>query len=199
MPLDSRLDQHARRLADALATRYTRRSVVTRVSRAALVLLGGRIVVAAIAPDAAQANHFCGHIWTTKSCPSPRGIPRVDRTGRPLRIGDGRPIDNLGRLVNGAGEPIDEAGQPLRGPDGEVLPPAPRTRICEDWVREIYHHHDARLQGAWYRCCHGQIRKLWDCCSHSTLRINGDAALHGYCKPGMRVFCVTYRDTGLPC
>ena len=40
---------------------------------------------------------------------------------------------------------------------------------------------DARLQGSWFRCCGGQIRKLMDCCANTPKRINGDAALHGYC------------------
>ena len=30
-------------------------------------------------------------------------------------------------------------------------------------------------------------------------RVNGDAALHGYCYGRRNVFCVTYYDTGLPC
>ena len=30
-------------------------------------------------------------------------------------------------------------------------------------------------------------------------RINGDAALTGYCYSGRRVFCVMYYDTKIPC
>jgi hypothetical protein len=55
------------------------------------------------------------------------------------------------------------------------------------------------MQGSWFRCCGGQIRKLMDCCANSPKRINGDAALHGYCYGRRNVFCVTYYDTGLPC
>ena len=54
-------------------------------------------------------------------------------------------------------------------------------------------------QGAWYRCCGGTVRKLWDCCAHHDRRINGDAALHGYCYGGRKVFCVTYYQTHVPC
>ena len=61
------------------------------------------------------------------------------------------------------------------------------------------HGVDARAQGVWYRCCNGQTRRLVDCCSTSTRRINGDGALVGYCYRGRRVFCVIYYDTGLPC
>ena len=141
---------------------------------------------------------FCGHTWTTGSCPSPFSLPRIDARGFPVRPADGRPVDNLGRLIDALGRPLDAAGAPLPGPDGGVLPPAPRTRVCEDWVPERYGV-DTVLQGAWYRCCDGQIRKLVDCCSTSRARINGDAALVGYCRPGRRVFCVVYMDTGVPC
>ena len=44
----------------------------------------------AVKPDEAEAFHICGHIWTTGSCPSPLGLPRVDRNGYPLRPSDGR-------------------------------------------------------------------------------------------------------------
>ena len=35
------------------------------------------------------------------------------------------------------------------------------------------------VDGSWYRCCGGHVRKLQDCCSYSQQRINGDAALQG--------------------
>jgi hypothetical protein len=38
-----------------------------------------------------------------------------------------------------------------------------------------------------------------DCCTRGRRRINGDAALHGYCYAGRRVFCVMYYDTKIPC
>ena len=45
----------------------------------------------------------------------------------------------------------------------------------------------------------GTVRKLWDCCAHHDKRINGDAALRGYCYGGRKVFCVTYYQTHVPC
>lgn len=141
---------------------------------------------------------FCGHTWTTGSCPSPYALPRIDARGFPVRPSDGVPVDNLGRPVDGLGRAVDAAGQPLRAPDGSLLPRAPRTRLCEDWVPER-HGVQTVTQGAWYRCCDRQIRKLTDCCSTSRVRINGDASLVGYCRPGRRVFCVMYVDTGVPC
>ncbi|HEY7196084.1 MAG TPA: hypothetical protein VH306_02745 [Gaiellaceae bacterium] len=185
-------------LATGLAAGITRRSFLGRLGAATLGLVGGAAVAAAVETEDAQAFHFCGHTYTTGSCPSPYYLPRIDKHGYPLRPKDGKRIDNLGRLINAQGFPINKNGNRLRGPDGRLLPKAPRTRLCADWVPERYGI-DARIQGAWYRCCHDQIRKLVDCCSHSKKRVNGDASLRGYCYAPRRVFCVQYYDTGLPC
>jgi hypothetical protein len=195
---DELLDGAAGALSGGLAAGMTRRSFLGRVGAFVLSVAGGSTVAAAVATDEAEAHHFCGHIWTTGSCRAPYRLPRIDRSGYPLRPRDGRPIDNLGRLVDFEGYPVDEAGVRLAGPDGILLERAPRTRICEDWVPERFRI-DARTQGSWYRCCSGQIRKLVDCCTTSTRRINGDRALRGYCHRGRRVFCVMYYETGLPC
>jgi hypothetical protein len=195
---DELVDDVARNLSTRLAGGLTRRSFLGRMGGAMLAATGGAAVVAAVRPEESEAFHFCGHIWTTGSCPSPMGLPRIDKHGYPLRPGDGRPIDNLGRPVNSNGYAIDAAGNRLRGPDGKPLPRAPRTRLCEEWVKERYGH-DSHTQGSWYRCCNNQVRKLADCCSPSTRRINGDASLVGYCWGGNRVFCVQYYDSGLPC
>jgi hypothetical protein len=200
MPPRDALDRSAERLSAKLAESTTRRSFLGRVGAAALAVAGGSAVAAAVKPDEADAFHFCGHIWTTGSCPSPYPpLSRIDRKGFPLHPKNGKPIDNLGRFVDTAGFPVDANGERLRGPDGAELPPAPRTRICEDWTRERHGLKDVRMQGSWFRCCGGQIRKLVDCCSHSRRRINGDASLVGYCWGGRRVYCVMYYDSGLPC
>ena len=34
-------------------------------------------------PGEAEAYHFCGHIYTTDSCPHPTGLPRIDAHGLP--------------------------------------------------------------------------------------------------------------------
>lgn len=201
MPLPDRvLDGAAEALSAKLAEATTRRSFLGRLGATALAVVGGSAVAAAVKPDEAEAFHLCGHIWTTGSCPSPfPPMSRVDRRGYPLHPRNGRPIDNLGRVVDSGGYALDSAGQRRRGPDGNVLPPAPRTRICEDWVRETHGLKDAVVQGSWYRCCGGQIRKIVDCCSRSTRRINGDASLTGYCWSGKRVYCIMYYETNLPC
>jgi hypothetical protein len=192
------LDGAAEALASGLASGMTRRSFLGRLGALVMGIVGGSAVAAAVKPDPAEAFHFCGHIWTTGSCPSPFTLPRIDKQGLPLRPRDGLPIDNLGRLVDVDGYPVDEFGERLLGPGGEPLERGPRTRMCEDWVPERFRI-DAVTQGSWYRCCNGQIRKLVDCCSRSKKRVNGDAALRGYCYTGRRVFCVMYYDTGLPC
>ncbi len=195
---DEVLDGAAGTLSTHLASGLTRRSFLGRLGGFALSLAGGSAVAAAVRPDEADAHHFCGHIWTTGSCRAPFRLPRIDRRGYPLRPRDGRPVDNLGRLVDAKGYPIDEAGVRRVGPDGVALGRGPRTRICEDWVPERFRI-DAVTQGSWYRCCGGQVRKLVDCCTTSRRRINGDRALKGYCYRRRRVFCVMYYETGLPC
>jgi hypothetical protein len=190
-------------LSRRLAASTTRRSFLATVAGAALALAGHRPAAAARPVRGAERIRggwygFCGHYFTTGSCPSPDALPRVDARGYPVRPSDGRPIDDLGRLIDALGAPVDRGGGPLLAPDGSPLPRAPRTRLCEDWVPER-HGVDAVTQGAWYRCCNGQIRKLVDCCSTSRRRINGDASLVGYCRPGRRVYCVLYTDTGVPC
>jgi hypothetical protein len=192
------VDRAADDLARGLASRMTRRSALGRLGSWVLAITGGSVVAAAARADEAQGFHFCGHIWTTGSCPSPYELPRIDARGFPLRPADGRPIDNLGRLVDANGLPVDGNGRRLLDPDGRPLERAPRSRICEDWVPEQFRI-EAVTQGVWYRCCNRQVRKLVDCCSRHRTRINGDAALKGYCYTGRYVFCVMYYETGVPC
>jgi hypothetical protein len=186
-----------RGFSDAVVGSSSRRGFLSRVGRLLLVASGGGAVSAALKAQAAEAYHFCGHIYTTGSCPHPTGLPRIDVTGFPLRAADGHPVDDLGRPVDAAGRALDEHGDVLLDPSGEPLPPAPRTPICDGVGAE--HGFRPYVDGAWYRCCGGHIRKLVDCCGYSQTRINGDAALTGYCYRGRKVFCVMYYDTKTPC
>ena len=163
-----------------------------------MVAAGGSAVSAVVKPGDAEAFHFCGHIFTTDSCPHPTGLPRVDTRGFPLRARDGKPVDNLGRPVDPAGRPLDERGQLLTDADGRPLPPAPRTRLCLEAVSTEFRIR-TWVDGSWYRCCGGRVRKLIDCCTRGRTRVTGDAALVGYCYAGRRVFCVMYYDTKIPC
>ncbi|HST55208.1 MAG TPA: hypothetical protein VLJ42_04840 [Solirubrobacteraceae bacterium] len=178
----------------------SRRRFLGRAAESLIALAGAGAAAEALSgkAQAAQYYTFCGHTYTTASCPHPLGLPRVDSRGFPLRPSDGHPIDDLGRRVDKRGRPIDESGRLLVGPDQQPLPPAPRTRTCLDAVPKRFGmpvHRD----GSWYRCCGGHVRKLMDCCAYTDRRINGDAALTGYCYDGRKVFCVYYFDTKVPC
>jgi hypothetical protein len=187
----------SRRLSDALVTGTSRRGFLARAGGWLVATATGTAALAAGEEDA-DAFHFCGHIYTTASCPHPTGIPRIDARGYPLRARDGKPVDDLGRLVDRHGHPLDEQGRRLRDPDGRLLPPAPRSRICLDGIPERYGI-AVTVDGSWYRCCGGKVRRLMDCCSTHRTRINGDAALTGYCFNGRKVFCVMYFQTQVPC
>ena len=175
----------------------SRRGFLAKVSGALMAVTGARTVGSLVAPGEAEAYHFCGHIYTTDSCPHPTGLPRIDSRGRPLRARDGHRVDDLGRLVNVDGEPVDDDGARLTDAEGTPLPSASRTPVC----KAVGQRYDmtTRTDGAWYRCCGGHVRKLVDCCSYSRRRINGDGSLTGYCYHGRKVFCVMYYDTNVKC
>ena len=181
----------------AVARNTSRRGFLAKVGRALLVATGSGAVGALVKSGDADAHHLCGHTYTTGSCPHPIGLPRIDARGFPLRPSDGRPIDNLARPIDRHGRPVNRSGRVLRDPDGRPLPPAPRTRICQvAGERYGFRYH---LDGSWYRCCGGTLRKLVDCCGYTDTRINGDGALTGYCYSGRNVFCVQYYQTRVPC
>ena len=183
-----------------LVRRSSRRGFLERLGGAVIALAGAETLTSAVLPDDADAytyTNFCGHTYTTGNCPAPTGLPRIDRNGYPLRAADGVPVDDLGRPVNAAGQPIDSNGQVLTDADGVALAPAPRTKVCETTGHD--YGIDLRLDGSWYRCCGGTVRRIRDCCGVTDVRVNGDAALVGYCYPGRHVFCVTYYQTSMPC
>jgi hypothetical protein len=187
-------------LSDAVVRQSSRRGFLERLGGAVIALAGAQTIASAALATDADANpytNFCGHTYTTGNCPAPTGLPRIDRNGYPLRASDGVPVDDLGRPVNAEGQPIDAGGSVLTDADGVPLAPAPRTKVCEtageDYTVEL------ALDGSWYRCCGGTVRRIRDCCGVTNVRINGDAALTGYCYPGRHVFCVTYFQTSMPC
>ena len=96
------------KLTDELALRTSRRGLLSRVGTVLLGATAGSAVKAVVDPGEADGYHFCGHIYTTDSCPHPTGLPRIDVKGYPLRAKDGKRIDNVGRVVNTKGQPIDE-------------------------------------------------------------------------------------------
>jgi hypothetical protein len=206
---DDPLRKTAEGLSHAMASSTTRKSFIARVAAAVFGLVGLPLLVATGVESSDSSPipgtnpteswyGFCGHYWTTGACPGPHAAPRVDAAGFPVDVNTGTPIDNLGRPVNASGQPIGADGTVLLAPDGRPLSPAPRTRLCENWAVERYGL-NAAVQGSWYRCCDGMVRRLSDCCSTRRTRINGDAALQGYCQSGRTVFCFVYSETGVPC
>jgi hypothetical protein len=185
------------RFSDRVAGSTSRRGFLSRVGGGVMALAGAKTAGSLIKPGEAEAYHFCGHIYTTDSCPHPTGIPRIDSRGYPLRAKDGKRVDDLGRVVDRAGDPVDDDGNRLTDPDGRPLPRATRTPVCKVVAKE--YDIRTRVDGAWYRCCGGKVRKLVDCCAYSSRRINGDGALTGYCYAGRKVFCVMYFQTKVPC
>ncbi len=175
----------------------SRRAFLGRAGGVAATAAGAGMVGAVIRPGDAEAYHFCGHIFTTDGCPHPTGLPRIDRRGLPLRARDGRSVDDLGRLIDALGLPVDEDGLPLTDLEGRPLPAAPRTPVCD--LTGASHGISVRTDGAWYRCCHGSVRKLVDCCSPNPARINGGRALRGYCYDKRKVYCVMYFQSTVPC
>jgi hypothetical protein len=186
------------RAVDDLAASTSRRGFLSRVGAGVMALAGAGSAAALVKPGEAEAYHFCGHIYTTDSCPHPTGLPRIDSRGLPLRARDGKRVDDLGRVVDRHGNPVDDDGNMLTDPDGRPLPHATRTPICVA-TGEQYGLGRTHIDGAWYRCCGGRVRKLVDCCAYTRTRINGDGALTGYCYKGRRVFCVMYFQTKVSC
>lgn len=181
-----------------MLARSSRRGFLERLGVAVMGLAGARSVAQLALPDDAESyTNFCGHTYTTGNCPHPTGLPRIDRRGYPLRASDGHPVDDLGRPIDSKGYPVNAKGHLLRGPDGEPLSPAPRSQVCPA-AGERYGL-NLQTDGSWYRCCGGRVRRLMDCCGYTGVRINGDAALTGYCYSGRKVFCVQYYETSVPC
>ena len=164
-----------------LARRTSRRSFLGRLGRSVVALAGGGVVASALAPERAEAHHICGHLYTTKSCPHPYApLSRTDAFGYPLHPVYGYPVDDGGHLY------LSERQE--------------RRKVCEAVVPERYPFvHHPRYGGGWSRCCEGRVRHIQDCCSHSRIRINGDASVRGYCARDLRVFCITYRELNVRC
>ena len=175
------IDNTVERASLELAARTGRRSFIGRLGAGFVALVGGPFVAVALSPSRVEAHHICGHTYTTGSCPHPYAPhTRIDKAGYPVHPKYGYPVDDRGRLYKSRDQK--------------------RRKVCEQVVRKRYPFTGYPvLQGGWSRCCGGQIRRIVDCCSYSATRINGDGSLTDYCYSRRRVFCITYRDTNIPC
>ena len=175
------LDRIAEGATVGLAERSSRRSFLGRLGTGFVALLGGPFVAVALRPDRAEAHHICGHTYTTNSCPHPfNPYSRVDRYGYPVHPRHGYPVDDNGDIYTSRRQR--------------------RRKMCEELVPAQYPHTGRPRQGGgWSRCCKGRIRRIYDCCSYSDTRINGDASVTGYCYSGRKVFCIGYRDLKSQC
>ena len=146
-----------------------------------MAVAGGGLVAATLAPERAEAHHLCGHTFTTGSCPHPFApYSRVDKWGYPVHPEYGYPVDDDGNIY--------------------LSREQSRRRICQDVVPEQYPKtRKPKYGGGWSRCCGGRIRHIQDCCSRHDIRINGDRAVRGYCRRGLKVFCITYQEFDLTC
>src|SRR5438132_11502863 len=88
------------RASTGLAQRTSRRSFLGLLGRATVALAGGAFVAAALDPERAEARYytFCGHTYTTGSCPHPYApYSRIDQYGYPVHPKHGYPVDNEGK------------------------------------------------------------------------------------------------------
>lgn len=176
------VDKIVERGGRRLAQRTTRRSFLGYVGRGFVAVAGGAFVAAALDPGRAEADHICGHTFTTNSCPHPYApLTRVDDYGFPVHPDHGYPVD--------------DDGAPYTDKQTQA-----RRKICEERVHDEYPQvKNPGFGGGWSRCCGGRIRHISDCCSRHDIRINGDAAVRGYCAKGKKVFCIAYRDLNVRC
>ena len=150
-------------------------------------------------PARPTAYHFCGHIYTTDSCPHPTGAA-ADRPRRLPAARRGRPPD---RRPRAAGQPQRPAARPsdgraLRDPDGRPLPPAPRTQGLRGrrQPRVRLQDPDRRLLVSLLRRPRAQADGL--------LRVQRQAdqrrrRARRLLLQGRKVFCVMYFQTNVPC
>ena len=103
------MPEHLDRFTDSLARDTSRRGFLARVGGALVALTAARTVGTLIEPGDSEAFHFCGHIFTTDSCPHPTGLPRIDVHGFPLRAADGLQLRRASAA--GAFGPAVDAGR----------------------------------------------------------------------------------------
>ena len=119
---------------------------VARVGRGDGRWPGAGTVAGLVAPGDAEAYHFCGHIYTTDSCPHPTGLPRID-SPRPPAAG----ARTATRSTTSAGWSTRDgrAGRRGRAPAHRRRRPAAADRhaaraVCDVVAAELRHHDAGR-------------------------------------------------------
>ena len=181
------------------------RSRGTRSRRGFLARVGGALVASDGGPDRRHADrarrlrglpllraHLHHRLLPAPDRAAADRLPRLSAAGqrRPCRRRH-RPAGERRRPAGGRRREL------LRDPEGRPLPRRPARGSATG--RATSTASAPTIDGSWFRCCGGKVRQLRDCCAHHSTRINGDAALTGYCFGGRKVFCVQYYDTKVPC
>ena len=97
--------------------------------------------------------------------------PAADRLAAGCRCGakDGRRWTTSAATIDEPAQPVDEDGRPLTDADGRA---AARRHAARRSARRSASEYgfQTQIDGAWYRCCGGHVRKLVDCCGYSQQR-----------------------------
>ena len=190
------------RALEGIASSSSRRGFLARVGKGMAAVTAGGVVAKLVEPGEADGYHFCGHIFTTDSCPHPLG--RLDAADRPRRL-PARSARAASRSTTSAAASTTRAsrwtadGNALQDPDGRPLPPAPRTKVCEEATqRDPRHPHPGRRRLVpLLRRPGPQARRLLLDLEQADQRRRRRS--QGYCYRSRKVFCVMYFDTNVPC
>ena len=144
---------------DSLARDTSRRGFLARVGGALVALTAARTVGTLIEPGEVRRLPLLRPYLHHRFLPAPDG-PAANRLPRLPAARQRRPSDRRHRPARerGRASPWTTTASCCGAPDGRPIPPAPRTRLCER-AGDIYGF-GTQIDGAWYRCCGGKVRKL---------------------------------------
>lgn len=184
-------------IADVVVVLSLWRGFFVRVGGVVMGLVGACIVGVFVLFGEVEVYYFCGYIYMIDLCLYFIGFLWIDVKGYLLCVKDGCWIDDFGCYVDAVGNLVGEDGCLLMDVDGVLLLKVSCTCVCMVVVGE--YGFTLYIDGVWYCCCGGYVRKFVDCCGYVYNWINGDCALMGYCYYGWKVFCVMYYDMKVKC
>jgi hypothetical protein len=160
------------------------------VGAAAVAAASGRLAAGAVALDTAEPT-TASAVTPTPPMRARALLPaRVDRCG--FRCGPGRPQGRQPRPPDRfEGVRSIRTATACSGRRASRYQKAPRTGLCQDWIRALRPGDAHRRQLVPLLWHHPQAGRLL--CLRNR-RINGDAALVGYCYNGRKV-CVLYQTS----